>query len=87
MWARSGRELFYRKGDRMMAVDVRTSPTFKAGAPRVLFQGQYARLVWGEADYDVSADGQRFLMVKGEAQSSPTELQVVMNSFAELKKK
>lgn len=67
VWARSGRELFYRNGDKMMAVDVQTGATFHAGAPRVLFEGQHARVVWGEADYDVSLDGQRFLMIKGES--------------------
>jgi len=71
MWARSGRELFYRKDDKMMAVDVQTETTFHAGSPRVLFEGKFARVPWGEADYDVSADGQRFLMIKEATTGSP----------------
>jgi len=86
VWARSGRELFYRNGDKMMAVDVQTAPIFRAGAPHVLFVGQYARVVWGEADYDVSLDGQRFLMIKGETQSPPTELHLIVNWFEELQR-
>jgi eukaryotic-like serine/threonine-protein kinase len=38
IWSRSGRELFYRSGDKMMAVDIQTTPTFKAGPPHVLFE-------------------------------------------------
>jgi hypothetical protein len=33
--------LFYRSGDKMMAVDVATQPSFVAGKPRMLFQGQH----------------------------------------------
>jgi len=31
---------------------------------RVVFEGNFAQIPWGEADYDVSVDGQRFLMIK-----------------------
>jgi hypothetical protein len=37
LWARSGRELFYTHGDRMMAVDVELGPAFRPSKPRVLF--------------------------------------------------
>jgi Tol biopolymer transport system component/predicted Ser/Thr protein kinase len=87
VWARSGRELFYRKGDKMMAVDVRMAPAFAANSPHALFDDQYARLVWGEADYDVSPDGQRFLMITGEPQPLLNELQLVVNWLAELKRR
>ena len=38
VWSRNGRELFYRSGDAMMAVDIVTSPMFAAGKPRRLFE-------------------------------------------------
>ena len=57
LWARSGRELFYRNGDSMMSVSVQTTPTFSAGNPTKLFQGYYFGL---GCSYDVSVDGQRF---------------------------
>ena len=41
VWSRNGRELFYRSGDAMMAVDIVTGPVFAAGKPRRLFEGSY----------------------------------------------
>ena len=43
VWARNGQELFYRAGDRSLAVDITTHPAFRAGKPRVLFKGQFSR--------------------------------------------
>jgi hypothetical protein len=90
VWNRNGRELFYRSGDRMMAVDVTLQPTFTAGKPRVLFQGPYFASVFpftGTA-YDVSPDGQRFLMVKqNEQAAAAVPLNVVVNRFEELRRR
>ena len=61
---RNGRELFYRSGDKMMAVDIATQPSFAAGKPRMLFEGQYVPTPASIPNYDVSPDGQRFLMLK-----------------------
>ncbi len=89
LWNPNGRELFYRSGDKMMAVDIATQPSFSAGKPRVLFEGQYNRAAGVTPNYDVSPDGQRFLMIKpnetGEA--SPTQINVVLNWFEELKRR
>ena len=41
VWNPNGRELFYRSGDKMMAVDIATQPGFAAGKPRMLFEGPY----------------------------------------------
>ena len=57
LWARSGRELFYRNGDSVMSVAVQTTPTFSAGTPTKLFQGYVSGL---GRTYDVARDGQRF---------------------------
>jgi Tol biopolymer transport system component len=64
-WRRDGKELFYISADsKMMAVDVTTSPTFRAGIPKVLFSAP----IWGGGSvqnvtrYDVTADGKRFLI-------------------------
>ena len=40
-WNPNGRELFYRSGDKMMAVDIATQPGFTVGKPRALFAGWY----------------------------------------------
>jgi len=83
LWSRSGREVFYRSGNKMLAVETTTHPGFSAGKPRVLFEGQYLMAVTGPA-YDASADGQRFLMVKEPL--SPTQINVVLNWSEELKR-
>jgi serine/threonine-protein kinase len=81
-WARNGRELFYRNGNKMMAVDIQTEPSFTAGRPRLLFEGQY------EDWWDVAADGQRFLMVQSvEPEQPATQIHVVLNWFEELKRR
>jgi eukaryotic-like serine/threonine-protein kinase len=88
-WNRNGRELFYRSGDKMMAVEIATQPGFTAGSPRMLFEGGYETAPFPSTNYDVSPDGQRFLMIKpseaGEA--APTQINVVLNWFEELKQK
>ena len=87
---RNGRELFYRSGNKMMAVDITTQPSFAAGKPRMLFEGK-VRTESGTtfANYDVSPDGQRFLMLKPaeQAQAAPTQINVVLNWFEELKRR
>jgi eukaryotic-like serine/threonine-protein kinase len=89
VWNRNGRELFYRNGNKMMAVDIATQPGFAAGKPRVLFEGPYVPTVFTAPNYDVSPDGQRFLMLKPSEQeeTAPTEINVVLNWFEELKRR
>jgi serine/threonine-protein kinase len=87
VWSRDGRELFYLDGDAMRVVEVRTSPTFSAGAPRLLYEGRFIQSPNGVASYDVSMDGQRFLRVQPLHPDPPThEIQVTVNWFEELKR-
>jgi serine/threonine-protein kinase len=88
-WNHNGRELFYRNGDKMMAVDIATRSGFAAGKPRMLFEGRYERSPATSPNYDVSPDGQRFLMLKPSEQeaSAPTQINVVLNWFEELKRR
>lgn len=89
MWNRNGRELFYRSGEKMMAVDVVTHPNFTAAKPRILFEGHYLLSPATSANYDVSPDGQRFLMLKSAEAggAAPTQINVVLNWFEELKQR
>ena len=89
VWNRNGRELFYRSGNKMMAVDIATKPSFAAGKPRMLFEGPYRPTGTTIQNYDVSPDGQRFLMLKSgeQGESAPTQINVVLNWFEELKQK
>ena len=87
-WSRNGRELFYRSGDRMMAVPVTSqAASFTAGRPAVLFEGSYVASTFPLAGvtYDVTPDGKRFLMLKEQA-TSTTHINVVVNWFEELKR-
>jgi hypothetical protein len=54
----------------------------------MLFQGQYVHTGKTLPFYDVSPDGQHFLMLKpGEQESAPTQINVVLNWFEELKRR
>ena len=81
-WARATGELFYREGQKMMVVDVRTSPDFSASRPRMLFE-KAAML----NEFDVTADGQRFVMIDTSNNPTPTQIEVIVNWFEELKRK
>jgi serine/threonine-protein kinase len=88
VWNPKGRELFYRSGNKMMTVGIATQGTFSAGKPKVLFEGPYTPTPRSFQDYDVSPDGQRFLMLKpAEHAQTPTHINVVLNWFEELKQK
>jgi hypothetical protein len=71
----------------MMAVTVRAGRRLEADRPRILFEGRFARrnLPW-LANYDVSADGRRFLMIQHEPGPEPGEIQVVLNWFDDVER-
>jgi Tol biopolymer transport system component len=89
VWNRNGRELFYRNGNKMMAVEITTQPSFALGNPRVLLEGPYMLATVPISNYDVSPDGRRFLMIKPteQAQAAATQINVVLNWFEELKRR
>jgi hypothetical protein len=88
VWARNGSELFYRNGGKMMVIDVTAQPTFHAAKPRTLFEGRYAADTSVQTNYDVTADGQRFVMIKpSEQELAATQIDVVLNWFEDLKRR
>ena len=86
-WSRDGRELFYRDGYRMMVVEVETEPDFDVGRTRLLFEEPYDTdpNSVGNSNYDVSLDGQSFLMIE-RSENQASELVVAINWFEELKR-
>ena len=64
-WVRGGSELLYRTTDSVFAVPITPGTTFRAGAPRALFGGQFRQK--NTTNWDASADGQRFVMVRPPA--------------------
>ncbi len=85
MWAAGGQELFYRSGNRMMAVSVDMGPGFTASKPRVLFEMPVPdRDPDDPARYAVAPDAQRFLLLQ-EERAAATPIQVVLNYAQALK--
>ena len=87
-WRGDGSELFYLSSDaRMMAVPVKTGANFDAGTPSALFQAS-PREMFATSEifaYDVSKDGQRFL-INTQLKTAMTPLSVVLNWSAKLNK-
>ncbi len=84
-WAPDGRELFYRNGDKMMVVDWRTHEEFTTAKPKLLFEGKYLMDRLG-ANYDIAPDGRRFLMIRNDHETAPTQLRIVLNWSEDLKR-
>jgi eukaryotic-like serine/threonine-protein kinase len=80
-WSGNGRELFYTLGGQMMAVSVPAGPVFRPGPPRALFSVKGYVAARNRPQYDVTPDGQRFLMIRS---SSASQVVYVENWFAEL---
>jgi serine/threonine-protein kinase len=88
VWSPRGNEIFYRQGRRMMAVPVSTgSSGVTLGTPAVLFEGRYDVDPFNHdaTNYDVTRDGQRFLMVRPTREDADRQqLNVVVNWYEEL---
>jgi serine/threonine-protein kinase len=84
LWARSGRELFYLEPDgALMTVPVEPRGTaWSAGTAIKLVEGRYFRGAGGNVtrQFDVSPDGQRFLMIKEgrDTDQTPTPPQIIV---------
>jgi hypothetical protein len=68
----------------MLSADIEASPALSVGRPQILFEGNFLDGP-GVANYDVSADRKRFLMVRGRSGGGGAEVNVVLNWFEELK--
>jgi Tol biopolymer transport system component len=86
VWKRDGSELYYRNGDSMMVVAVSTALTFKAARPQELWKGHYSHGMSSScgppgatsSNYDVTADGKSFLMIKDDDQDRAASKQIVV---------
>lgn len=85
-WREDGGEIFYLRTDRTLmaaTVDGR-GEAFQVGAARPLFQTRVSGTALG-APYDVSADGQRFLVNVADEDPTPEPITVVVNWTAALR--
>jgi Tol biopolymer transport system component len=86
VWRRSGGDLYYRNGDSMMAVTISTASGFSAGRPQELWKGHYSHGMSSScgapgatsSNYDVTADGKRFLMIKDDDMDRARSRQMIV---------
>ena len=85
VWHPAGTELFYRDGNKMMAVDVRLNPELSVGRPHLLFEARFSqsRLFW-VTEYDVSSDGERFIRVLRDPPLETHEIRIVQDWFRDV---
>ena len=82
-WRGDGKELYYLAADgSLMAVELSAIATFQAGVPKVLFRPPLG----SDANWDVTADGKRFLFPAPTAQSAQAHFTVVLNWTSLLRK-
>jgi len=88
LWLPNGKQLFYRLENQVWVVDIQTKPAFSASRPRLLFVLPECAMAAPIRGWDISPDGQRFLMEKEyERKPQPvTEMILVQNWFEELKR-
>ena len=62
-WRGDGKELFYVSPDRkIVSVEIRPGSTLEAGVPKALFQTRIRPQIEARNHYDVTSDGQRFIV-------------------------
>jgi serine/threonine-protein kinase len=87
LWSKTGRELFYRSGNRLMVAEVTVSGrTFTAGRPRHLLDRDIYEVEPGEPHYDVTRDG-RFLITERGRADGPERLNVIQGWHTEVERR
>ena len=90
VWAHNGRELFYQgtaNADEQMVAEIIRDPSFAVGEQRVLFPLAAYLIGNGHAQYDISPDDQRLVMLKAVGGEDDRQLILVDNWFEELKER
>ena len=90
MWSRDGRELFYVGADEtLLGVRVDAEKSFQYSTPKRVLAGRYYDPGGPNSrTFDISPDGQRFLMIKTVVEDDkPRDIVVVQNWFEELKRR
>jgi len=83
LWSRDGGTLFYRSGDKMIAVTVKTQSEFKVISAEETFDRQFLSRI-NYRSYDVTSDG-TFLMIQELQEPARPGINIVLNWFEELK--
>ena len=72
IWSPDGSELFYTRGNRLMAVSITRGATLSVSAPRVLFEGRFRGNLNTVTPFDISPDGRRFIRVQQAQPDRPS---------------
>jgi eukaryotic-like serine/threonine-protein kinase len=85
-WRRDGRELFFVDVNqrRLMVADIHSGPAFAASVARPLFAAPMLQEQTGM--FDVTADGQRFLVTKQAPDADTGRIALVLNWMTTLKR-
>jgi hypothetical protein len=88
VWGRDGKQLFYGENGNIMGVDIAIQPTFHASTPRVIVPAKaLPNLPSGLGGFDVSPDGQRFLIHQQSSEAGQNDqIKVVLNWNEELRR-
>ena len=81
-WSRNGKEIYYIEGDTLVSVGVTRTPSLTVNSQNKLFRHAGLRGAW-VSPYDVSADGQKFVVVETLEEESPPTIRVVQNWYEE----
>ena len=82
---RDGKELFYVEGETITAVPVNQGTELSFGKPVPLFQ--QPGLATAGRHYDVSADGQKFVVIEAVGEAPPPVIRVVQNWVSEFRER
>jgi serine/threonine-protein kinase len=86
-WSRDGRELYFESGGSLKMVRVPPGPMFNPSNPTTLFSLAGYRRARNRQQYDVSPDGQRFIMIREQSGTANRGVVYVENWLTELRAK
>ena len=86
VFSRDGRMLYFRSGNALLRAPIESGALLGAGRPSRVFEGTFAAGGrFALANYDVSPDGRRFVMVEaGSPSESQERVGVIVNFFSEV---
>ncbi len=81
VWSRDGKAIYFRAYDRMMSVSIIHHDPLKLSKPVLLFEKPFKRVDYGgyQANYDISPDGDRFVMIQNTSEIKPQVIDVILN--------
>ena len=79
VWRKDGLELFYRRHNKLIAVNFESQGRFDQPNREILFEGYYQKSPWGIPYYDYDSVHDRFLMVQTDWNTLPGKIEVTLN--------